>query len=246
MPSFDTYSTDDRLRLLLQGPPGSGKSTLAFQFPKPWFFDLDHNLGGPVRFAREHGLPLPVGYDVVDRDDEGKPIERRLQFKRMVERAQALNNDPNVETFVYDSGTIVVDLLIEEVLRQQGKTAVSDYKDGRQFWNFFAVAAKQFMGALTNTRKHIVFTIHEKQNKDTNGAVVYPVRNTWPGQTGEMLGLWFTDVWRAQTKNEGNKVKYVLATTPSYQYALKNSLGLPAEFEFDWKLIESKLKGPLK
>lgn len=250
MPSFDNYSVDDRLRLLLQGPPGCGKSSLCFQFPKPWIIDLDHNLGGPLRFARENGLPIPVGYDVVDRDEDGKEVLKINRWARLEKILNKLINDPNVETIVIDSGTLLSDMLVTETLRGQGKTAIADYKDGRQFWGFYAVAGKQLMATITSIRKHIIVPIHERMDTDENGKVVFPVKVTWPGQVGEMISLFFTDNWRVQLEQQINvrppKYDQVLYTMPSFQYALKNSLGLPDKFKFDWKLIESKLKGPTK
>lgn len=253
MPSFDSYSADDRLRLLLQGPPGSTKSSLLFQVPDNWIFDLDHNLGGPMRFAREHGLPLPLGYDVVDIDDDGKPVDKKNRWAVFDKKLKRVQADPKVKAISIDSGTIFADMLVTEVLRSQGKEAISDYKDGRQFWGFYAVAGKQLMSTLMNMRKHIFLTIHERTDTDEKGNVVYPIKVTWPGQVGEIISLFFTDNWRIQLERKaatkpGMPVEYeqILTTMPSYQYALKNSLGLPEKFRFDWKLIESKLAGGTK
>lgn len=247
MPDFSQYASDSFLRLLLQGPPGATKSTLLFQVPDIWIFDLDHNLGGPLRFAREHGLPLPLGYDVVDMDDAGKPVDKANRWSVFDAKLKRVQADPRVKAIAFDSGTIMADMLVTEVLRQQGKTAISDYKDGRQFWGFYAVAGKQLMSTIMNMRKHIVMPIHEKTDTDANGNVVYPTKVTWPGQVGDIISLFFTDNWRVQLEEKvGSKPKVyeqMVYTMPTYQYALKNSLGLPPKFVFDWNVIQQKLDG---
>ncbi len=253
MPSCDTYEQNDYLRLLLQGPPGSTKTSLGLQFPKPWIFDLDHNLGGPLRYARNHNLPLPVGYDFVDVDEKGAPVPAVNRWAQLDKKLMAVQADPNVETIIFDSGTIMADMLVTETLRQQNKTSVSEYKDGRQFWGFYAVAGKQLMTRIVNMRKNIVMNIHEKLNTDSEGKVVWPVSLTWQGQVGDMIGLFFTDVWRIQLEQKvgtgitGRPAEFeqIIYTMPTYQYALKNSLELPPKFKFDWNLIQSKLRPSL-
>lgn len=242
MPTIDSYHSEDFLRLLLQGPSGSGKTCLTFQIPGLWVFDLDHNLGGPLRYARKHGLPLPLGYDVVDIDENGKEVPLREQFLQLKKKLAPVLANPDVKALSFDSGSRLCDILIEEVLRQQNKNAISDYKDGRQFWGFFAVAGKQLMAQLMSIRKHVVVPIHEKFNKNAEGQIVWPVDITWTGQVGDDMGRFFTDVWRCETESNAGKVEYKIRTAPSYQYSLKNGLDLPTTMKFEWPVIEAKLK----
>lgn len=243
-----TYSiSNDKLRLLLQGSAGSGKSTLAAQFPGAYFIDVDVNLGGTFRYLREHNLKLPLGYDVLDRDEKDQPVDIKQRFLRLDKCLREAQLNPAIETIILDSGTTLADVLIAEVCRQQGKNAISDWKDGRQFWGFFAPLCRNFLGVLSQMRKHIVLIVHEKREQNTEGQVIYPIKVAWPGQVGQNIGAFFTNVWRCENKVEGyapnEKVKFYLRTTPNGQYELKNTLGVPNTFEFDWKIIEAKLKG---
>jgi hypothetical protein len=246
----DYSDKDDVLRLLLQGPPKSGKTVLACKFPGAYIIDIDRNLGGVLRYLRDNKLPMPVGYDHVDRDDADALIPLPLRYARLSKLLLAAQENPLVQTIVLDSGTTLSDVLIHETLRGQGKTAVADFKDGRQFWGHFAVLGKGFMAALSQMRKHIVLICHEKTEKTAEGNVVYPIKVAWPGQVGEIIGCFFTNVWRCETKiipaGASNTYKWVVRTLPDHRFALGNTLGLPAEFEFDWKLVEAKLKGAAK
>jgi hypothetical protein len=239
---INTYTTTtDYIRLILQGEPKSGKTTLACQFPGAYIIDSDVNLGGPLRYLREHNLPLPVGFDVLDKNGTADidMLGRYTRFQMLMNEAQ---RDDRIQTIVIDSATSFSDVLLAETSRLQPSV-----KDGRQLWGFFFTYGKELMARLRLFRKHIVFIAHEKLDKLPDGSIAYPVRIAWPGQLGGIMASFFTDVWRTEVKQTGfspnAKYKWVVQTMPSYQYKLGNSLGLPDEFEFDWKLIESKLKG---
>jgi hypothetical protein len=241
MQDINTYTTTtDYIRLILQGEPKSGKSTLACQFPGAYIIDSDVNLGGPIRYLKEHNLPLPVGYDVLDKNGVADIdlSARYVRFQLLMSEAQ--KND-KIQTIVIDSATSFTDILLAETSRLQPSV-----KDGRQLWGFFFTYGKELMARLRLFRKHIILIVHEKLDKLPDGSLAYPVRIAWPGQLGGIMASFFTDVWRTEVKMVGYtpnaKYKWVVQTMPSYQYKLGNSLGLPDEFEFDWKLIESKLK----
>lgn len=245
-PIASYQNQNDKLRLLLQGPSGAGKTTLACQFPKPYIIDIDVNLGGTLRFLKERNLALPVGYDVIDKDEKGVEIPIKLRYARLDKCLKEAQLNDDIETIVLDSGTTLADVLIAEVLRQQNKTAIADFKDGRQFWGFFAILGRHFMATLTSMRKHIVLVVHERMLTTPEGSVVYPVKISWPGQVGQNIGIFFTNVWRAEVKSDvvGVQTNYtwLIRTMPEYRYELKNTLGLPPIFEFNWNLIAEKLK----
>lgn len=243
MQNISIYDASARfLRLLLQGPPKSGKTVLACQFPSPYIIDLDVNLGGPLRHMRERKLALPIGYDVLDKDEKGADVplsQRFLRLDRLLKEAQA---NPAIGTIVLDSATNLVDVLIAEVLRQQSKTTMT-----KQEWGFFFTLSKNFFSTLAQFRKHIVIPAHEKVNKDSSGAIVLPYDVAWPGQFGTIIGAFMTDVWRCEVqevpKGITSDYKFVVRTMPNYAYKLGNGLGLPPVFEFTWAAIEAKLKG---
>lgn len=250
MQPIQSYAESDGvIRLLLQGDPKVGKTTLACQFPGAYIIDVDVNLGGPLRYLRDNGLTLPVGYDVLDQDDEGKPVPLPNRYQRFVKLMNEAQTNPLVQTIVIDSATSFVEVLTAEVLRAQNKivnvNAPLPPMD-KQLWGFFFRTGYEFMGLIKKLRKHIVFICHEKLEKNPDGSVVMPYRISWPGQLGTILPSFFTDVWRCETVQKPGinpTYEWVVRTMPDYQFKLGNSLNLPATFKFDWKIIEAKLKG---
>jgi len=239
MQPITNYQTNEEfIRLLLQGPSGSGKTTVICQFPSAYVIDVDVNLGGPLRFCKAHNLPIPIGYDRLDVDENGvavPPIARYQRFEKLWIAAQ-LNKD--IKTIVIDSATGFTGNMMAEVKRQQ-----PSLKDGRQVFMFFLDAGKQFLDKLIQIRKHVVVTAHEVIEQDAMTQITQ-YRTAWPGQLGDYLGSYFTNVWRTEVERGGfpPKYKFVIRTMQDIQhYGLKNDLELPPTFTFDWNIIQAKL-----
>jgi len=245
--SPDQYQQSEVIRLLLQGPPGSGKDVVAAQFPKPFVIDIDRNLGNVMRFLKSKGMPQPL-FDFIDTDKDGNPLPMPKRYNRLNELLIEGQVSPDVETIVISSGTTLSDVMISAVLASQGKTAISDFKDGRQFWNFFAVASRNFMATLSQVQKNIILTVHEKVRENEQGQTVYPLEVAWPGQVGDILGCFFTNVWRCETDSvtsgPNTITKYFVRTAPNHQFKLKQALvGIPDRFEFNWPTVAKCLEG---
>lgn len=242
MKPITEYQSERHARILLQGPPGGGKSCVGMQFPKVGVIDFDVNMRGPLDWLKSKNLPLPVAFSTIDRDDDGKEVPFPMRYTRLDGELQKMQADPNIETIFLDSATNMIDVLVAETLRKQNKSAMS-----KQEWGFFFTYSKQLMATLTQMRKHIVISAHEKVNKKEDGSIVLPYKVAWPGQFGMIIGAFFSDVWRCEfkviPKGMTNEYKQIIRTMPDYQYELKNSLGLPAEFEFSWPEIERRLGG---
>lgn len=229
------------LRVVLQGQPKIGKSCVACQFPGAYIIDIDLNLGGPLRFLERNNLPKPIGYDVLDRDAKGAIVPMSMRYTRLNELLIAAQTNDDIKTIVLDSATNLTEVVIAEVLRQQMKSAMTI-----QLWGFFYNTSKNLIATLTQMRKHIVLTAHEKENKNDEGATIYPYEVNWPGQFGKNIGAFFTDVWRCEVdeipKGMETSYKWWIRTMPNHKFKLGNSLDLPARFEFKWETIAEKLK----
>jgi energy-coupling factor transporter ATP-binding protein EcfA2 len=236
---INNYAKESHLRLLLQGPPGSGKSTLACHFPGVYIADLDINLGGPLRWLRENNGPMPVGYDIIGRSDDGKEIPLRDCYQRLGTLLNIALKDPSVETIVIDSATKLGDYIQAEVLRTQGKLEMT-----LPLWGFYLQTWKQFISQLSAQRKHLILTCHENVEKDEiDQTLKYFVQIA--GQMKFVIGSMFTDVWRcevAATTGPNPKYTFQVRTMPDFRYQLKNSLSLPPIFKFSWDVIKPKLE----
>jgi DNA polymerase III delta prime subunit len=226
MTPISQYSTKaDYERLLLQGPPGSGKTTLACSFPAPYFIDIDVNLAGPLRYRTKRQLSLPVGYDRLDVDDDGKPIKGVIQkFNRLDKLLLAAQANTEIQTIVLDSATGLSSLMLD-------KTALENptVKDGRQLFGFFLKAGLNLIGTLTAMQKNMVLTAHEVVDVDAmTGAKQYRVM--WPGQLHTYMSSFFTNAWRTEVVSDGYPPKFtykVRTMQDASYYGLKNNYELP-------------------
>jgi AAA domain len=238
MQNIENYIKESHLRLLIQGAPGSGKTTLACHFPGVYVADCDINLGGPLRWLKDHYGPRPVGYDVIDRDENGKEVDPQLRYQRLNVCLQTAIRDPKVQTIVVDSATKLSDYMIADICRSQGKKEMSI-----QLWGFYLTLWKHFISQLSVQQKHFVLICHERVEKDEiDAALKYFI--LIPGQMGHIIGSLFSDVWRCEVAGgQGLNPTYSwnVRTMPDPKFNLKNSLGLPPIFKFNWEVIAKKL-----
>lgn len=244
MQPISSYSTTDGfIRLLLQGAPGSGKSTLSLLFPGVYVIDIDVNLAGPIRYHTKRNHPLPIGYDRLDLDDKGNPVPLAQRFTRLSNCLLEAQKNPEVQTIVIQSATGLSELMMEYT-----KIAQPACKDGRQLFGFFYTYCRALINTLTQMRKHVILEAHEKIEQDAMTQVTQ-YRLSWPGQLGDHMGGFFTNVWRTEVTRSGVPPKYsfqVRTMQDAQCYGLKNDFELPPTFEFDWKIIEGYLKGTTK
>lgn len=240
MQPINNYTTNDAfIRVLLQGPPGAGKTTTACQFPGCYIADCDMNLAGPLRWLKNNKKELPVGYDVIDRDEKNEEVAPQFRYTRLVKCLQEAALNPDVKTIIVDSTTKLSDYMIAEVLRQQNKLVM-----GIQDWGFYLALWKKFISQLSVLQKNFVLIAHERVEKDeVDQSLKYFVMI--PGQMGSIIGSLFTDVWHTEVAEKPGlppTYQFLIRTMPSYRFNLKNSLSLPPLFEFNWNTIADKLK----
>lgn len=239
MQPITEYNTKEEfVRLLLQGPPGSAKTTTACQFPKSYIIDVDVNLGGPLRFCKNHNLVIPVGYDRLDVDENGVTVPAAARYLRLEQLIAKASVDSAIDTVVLDSATGLAPVVMDEVKRQQ-----PSLKDGRQVYQFFLLATRDFIAKITLMKKNFILIAHEKIEQDAMTQITQ-YRVAWPGQLGDYIGAFFTNVWRCEVEREGLPPKYryvIRAMQDTQHHGLKNDLELPPVFQFDWNLIQSKL-----
>jgi len=241
MPLIANYTSESFIRLLLQGEPGAGKTTHALRFPGVWVIDCDQNLRGPLAYLRSQNLPLPIGYDIIDRTEDGKPVAESMRWQRMMECLVKAAVQPGVQTIVIDSMSKVNDYNKAHVLRTN-PTKTGGFE--QTSWGFFYSNWIHLVGTVTAAKFNFVLTAHDKVDKDELDGSTRIMLNT-QGQFQSVAGSLFSDVWHAEIQSSGVPPvhKRVVRTIQSYKYAgLKNSFMLPDVFEFDWKTIEAKLK----
>lgn len=218
--------------LLLVGRPGSGKSTLAGRFPSPYFFSLDRNLRGPSSILLAEGKDFSYDDDF-DLDDKGLPITdvgMGFVWNKIATRYSEVVNDPAIKTLVFDNTTVISDLIIADILRQQGRKAmeIRDWGDYLKCW-------KQFFLKIRRCGKFVVVISHERVEKDEmDGTLKYFL--AVHGQAADIIPSLVTDVWRCEVGEElvgqTKQVKYKVRIISNTRHEmLKSSLPLKNMFE---------------
>jgi hypothetical protein len=191
--------------LMLVGSAGSGKSTLAARFPAPFFLSLDKNLRGPAAVMVSENKTDITYEDNFDKDDEGKAIPPGLQFKRFADVLAKACQDPYVKTIVLDNTTLLSDLIMNDILLQQGRKT-PEIRD----WGLYGAAWKQLLAKLRLCGKNVIVISHERLEKDElDGTLKYFL--AVPGQTADLLPTLVTDVWRCEVEEQlvGRERKHV-------------------------------------
>ena len=232
MKTNDQYKPNQAFGLLLLGPPKSGKTNAAMCFPSPYFADCDNNLSSAV--SRHSGKDFY--YDVINIADDGQTVPEADRYKRLLECCKQAANDPRIKTIVVDSLTMVGDYIIAYILKENKITQmrIQDY-------GTFKDLSAKFITWLRSCGKYVIFTGHEKYDKDEmSGTLLY--RINYPGQLADTIGAYFSDVWRCECEQQGQAYKYTVRTMPTPRMSLGNSLGLPTTFELTWDILKQKLE----
>tara|TARA_R110000772_G_scaffold266171_1_gene388284 strand:+ start:3731 stop:4516 length:786 start_codon:yes stop_codon:yes gene_type:complete len=246
--------TKTNLFLLLVGSPGSGKTTLALQFPKPYVFDADGNLDGPVRHLKNPAFCYDSG--VVDENDKDvTPFQRWNHFTKCINAAVA---DPDIETIIIDGISALQEYAKDDIKRQRGANpmakkapSVNEHNRGmipliQQEWDIYAFYFTNLVTQLKGVPKNVIFTAHHEARGDDNGTLkdYISIQGKSRGQLSGMFG----DVWQTYIKSDG----YAEATTYTRmirtvpvntldEKGTKGSLGLPNTFPANYKTIEASL-----
>jgi len=259
MKTGDSYPTDGAIGVLLIGEPGSGKTCLAFEWPKPFFLDWDHNLrSGIDRYVQTHGGQRPwFRWDNPELGADGKKLLPKAQWERAAALLDEAAADPEVQTIVIDGLTRWGEALAAYVVDKGGDmekalTVGGEKVMTKRLYQPYATLLTRAVMAVRASGKMVLVTAHIRSGDSelTEATIWQPhvvgaSRNTLPGL--------FTDYWCCDTKQVGGAtaemarkyptgVQYFVRTAPTPNVKLKNSLGLPKEFEFTWAAFEPFLK----
>lgn len=228
-------------KILLIGPPGSRKTTLGLQFPNVYVEDCDRNLDGPERWLRTNGhKELSYSYNNVRYDSKGQMREISDCYNALCDDLTLMANSPSefkqFQTVFVDSLSHVNEFLIRHVLKLQQKKNHPLEMEARDWSPFKSYAYILLVSKLEQINKHIICSCHEVKLTETDPKQLMVERVIgyepfFQGRVGDIIGAFFTDVWRLEIRPApGGKTETWLQTVkhPRCEH-LKNSLGLPDE-----------------
>jgi len=253
--------TASPLKILLIGPPGSHKTTFGLQWPDLLVGDCDRNLDGPDRWLRANGFPnLKYSYDSIRYNDAGLMREIEDCYGALVDSLGLIAKEQDkykiYRTYFLDSLSHVNEFIIRHVLRLQNKAKKVYEMEARDWSPFKSFAYILLVSKLEQINKTVLCSCHEVKLVEPDGQNIMKERVLgyepfFQGKVGDIIGAFFTDVWRLEVKaGPGGTLVTELQTTrhPKCEH-LKNSVGMPATIELpkgkEFATIEPYLKGKI-
>jgi hypothetical protein len=252
--SSPTSPSTTPLKILTLGPPGSRKTSFFLQCPNLLVLDCDRNLVGPETYLRTHGHPaLTFGVEDIRYDSKGNPREIWECYDTLMDTLRRLK--PDVDTkgdykqfknIFVDSLSHVNELIIRKILKVKAKESM----DPNHWTDFKSLAYSFLVSKLEETNRNIICSAHEVTlTKPSDKVMVQEVIGVEPffqGKVGDMIGAFFTDVWRMDLRlaSGGRRELWLQTERTGLCAHLKNSIGLPAEINVTegFKVIEPYLK----
>lgn len=220
--------------ILLIGPAGSGKTTFMTRFGRVYIIDVDKNLNGPAKVARNEGRDLSlIEYDVLDRDENGNVVPPLLQYQRFDKLMTNAAKRRDLDLIGITSSTTLAAVVANEVRRQLNKPV--DYTFEIRDWGKYLYMWQLILTTCRTLTTPVAIDGHWEGDKDNvTGAITYSL--AIPGKASHQLPALFSDVLRFDVENvmEGGKFvpKYNIHTVQERLYpGVKVALDMPAKFE---------------
>ncbi len=249
----ETYPRNTALAVLLGGNPGAGKTNLCMEFPRPYIIDADHNL----RNAIERHPACKFTFDDPETDAAGAALPLDRCWERLAELLRENAPKPEVGTLVVDGVGRVTDYLkaylcrvgsqAERVILVGGEKVMN-----QSLWQPYADLLKRFVYLCRFYGKPFVLTTHlSVEENEMSGTKEQ--RPLIQGALKADFPKLFTDFWMCDAAPnsdvryaKANGVRYFVRTAPTHRILLKQSCGLPAEFEPGdavWTALLGKIGG---
>lgn len=232
------YPRNQALAILIGGAAGSGKSNLLFEFPQPYILDCEKNL----RNAIERHPGKVFYYDDPEVGEDGAPLALEACWPRVEKLIKENASKPEVHTVAIDGLGRITDYLRAWLTHTGGKAEKELIVGGQKvmtmsLWGPFADLLKKLVFLCRAYQKPFLLTTH--LGVDENELTAVKERRVLiQGSLRNDFPKLFTDFWLTNASPNSdpryapaNGVRYFVRTAPDYQIMLKQSCGLPAEFE---------------
>lgn len=209
---------DSKIRVLAFGKAGTGKTVFASTFPSPFFIDADKGL----RSIRGKEIP----HVQINRGE--KVFGVVLDILRTIRRKEPPFDSIPVETIVIDSGTALADMILYESMRfpatNRPPKDPNNEKAEFDHWGEVLNRMQTITRYIRDAGLHVIMTAGERLDKDeVRGSFIgYP---DIPGSYRTKIAHEFDEVLYFETKGVGEKMKYLVHTTPYLYFEGKSRTG---------------------
>lgn len=262
MPSLESFSQNDPIKLLLLGNSGAGKTGLLASLAKDYrLFIADFDNGLPILMDEKilskdlrKNIYFKSFYDKMNLDAAGKLIPAAAGWQEFIratrdwtEDGKSLGNlyswGPS-DVFVIDSLTFMGNTIFNYVLQLAGR---SGQRPQLQDYGAAIDSQEALIETLYNpaVRCNIVVTSHiQVQGDELAGGVKKGFPSALGTKLPPKLGRYFNNVVLVQKSGSGNNVKREILTTATHQIDLKVSKPskIPATMEPDLNKLFQLLK----
>ena len=135
-----------KIKLIVAGYAGIGKSTLALSAPKPLLFDFDEGIDR-VEAKFRGDTVLITDYEGLLKDLENEDFS-------------------NYDTFVFDTGGKLLDLMKPYVIKKEPKNGQRDGSLAIKGWGAIKTEFKRFTDKVGKMGKHIIYVFHTTEERD--------------------------------------------------------------------------------
>lgn len=262
MNNLSDLTKKPKYSVLIVGVPGTGKTTLALSvFPKPFLLDCDDNAYGPVRYLTDNDIPIEGKISTPIFGEDGEMLKREAWLDNAVKELDKAFKDPEIETIIIDSLTLLCEMVLVKVLSEQGRSLgdlllgetgaqMSDDTMQIQDWGAFRNAMTQFIMGVKSCGKHVVFTGHIKDQKDPVTSSMFTTIAV-PGSTANIIAGFFAEAWLLESESSGygetlkqeRRIKTFPPDAMSKKLGLKSASGLPNNTTINAEEVKKYLFG---
>ena len=222
--------------VLMKGAPGSGKTFKAAHFPRPVFFNFDHNLTGLNKLPEDVKKHIKVLDPAMK---NGKKIKGRGVWDNFTDLLTQVVADPDTSTVVIDSLTTLQEYLMDKILGSESPDTQMKIQDWGTICRYWKTLGEELLCA-PDLDKHVVFIAHERTiEDDTSGVKMTRFGLNIGGSRRETFDLYFSDVWRCYVDLGNKGIKYMVAVEPKRTFTAKSTLAnMKGVFEWDEQKTE--------
>lgn len=207
-------SSQNPLRVAIQGAPHTGKTWAALTFPNPVVLDFDNKMGAHMeredvlripfydnafieQLSKEYGLPFKAGNPMV--------VNRFVILMSWV--AREIGKFAPEQTIILDSWTMLQNNFDAWAEATPSLSKERGEVDRFEFWGRKQKLNRQLLEMIKSTPAAVVVTFHESKDMNSEGIPTGKLNPLMTGAMKEQLGQHFTDWYRQTAENRADANK---------------------------------------